>query len=556
VPGSAARRRPVATAEDFAAAVDGSRAFLKPAAAPIIERRPAMTLREHIRGIWPIIEPGTKFVDGWHIGAVSEHLEACSLGQIQDLILAFPPRSMKSITLAVGWPTWEWTWIPHIRQIFSSYAAELSVRDSLKCRNVIGSRWYQRRYGHVFQLQPDQNRKTRFENDRSGYRLSTSVGGSATGEGGDRIVVDDAHKVDEADSTLKREATVRWWRETMSTRRNDPKSAVRVISGQRVNEADLTGDILSRELGYVYLKLPEEYDGRKSVTVLGFSDPRTLVGELLWPAQRPRATVEKLKVELGPYAYSAQYQQEPTPAKGAIFEGGWFKWYTMPDIHILNDYELSPDLTIRAETVTVISPAFDEMIQSVDASFKGKPGQARGSRVGSPASKGSDFVVDQVWARRQADFYLLDEKRGQWELPATIDAVRALTEEYPKAEKKLVEDKANGPAIIQTLQHELGGFIEVDPKQLGGDLIARARAAAPFVAAGNIYLPHPKIAVWIADWVNELVKYPRTAFDDRVASAVQAILILRESVRSATWRKRASEKKGTSESAAVTKRKY
>jgi predicted phage terminase large subunit-like protein len=525
------------------------RAFLQPAAAPIIERRPETSLREHIRAIWPIIEPGTKFVDGWHIGAVSEHLQACSMGQIQYLILAFPPRSMKSITLAVGWPTWEWTWIPYIRQIFNSHTAALSTRDSVKCRRVIESRWYQRRFGHVFQLTTDQNQKTRFENDRAGYRIAGSVGGAGgTGEGGDRIVVDDAHKVNEANSTVKREAAVTWWRETMASRRNDPKTAVRVVSGQRVHEADVTGEILARELGYTYLRLPEEYDGRKSVTVLGFSDPRSQVGELLWPEHRPREVVESLKIELGPYAYSAQYQQEPTPAKGAVFEIQWFKWYTLPKIRIVDDFIVSPELTIRKENVVEFPPAVDEMIQSVDASFKGKTRTA--------ASRGTDFFVDQAWARRQADVFILGEERGQWELPASIAAVRKMSAEYPKAKKKLIEDKANGPAIVSTLRHELGGLIEVDPEKLGGDLVARARAASPFVAAGNVYLPHPKIAPWILDWLNEMVKFPRAAFDDRVAAAVQAILILQESVKAMSWRNRQGEKKGPTQAAAVTKRKY
>ena len=557
LPSAASRRRPAASYQDFADAIEGSRAFLKPAAAKIVERKPETTLREHIRGIWPIIEPGTKFVDNWHIGAVSEHLEACSYGQIADLIISMPPRFMKSIGLAVGWPTWEWSWIPHIRQIFSSYAAELAIRDSLKCRRVIESRWYQRRYGHVFQLQPDQNRKTRFENDRAGYRLAVGVGGSATGEGGDRIVVDDAHKVAEADSSVKREAAVLWWKETMSTRRNDPLTAVRVISGQRVHEADVTGDVLARELGYVHLRLPMEYDKKRIVTSLGWSDPRREVGELMWPARFPREAVEKLKEELGAYGYSAQYQQEPTPAKGAVFEAGWFRWYTMPHIPIDTDYVVSADLTIEANKVTIIPPAFDEMLQSIDAAFKGKPGTgAAKSRPTPGQAKGSDYVVDEVWSRRQAEFYLLEEARGQWEFPKTLEEIRAVSASFPKASKKLVEDKANGPAIIQSLNTEIGGFIEIDPANLGGDLLARARAASPYVQAGNIYLPHPRIAPWVIEWLTEMVKFPRAPFDDRVASAVQAILILRESVRAATWRAHAAQSKGKTQSAEITRRKY
>lgn len=143
------------------------------------------SLAAFVRLAWAIIEPSTPFVPGWHIDAIIEHMEAVSRWQIRNLLINVPPRHMKSLLVSVLWPAWEWICWPERRWLFSSYGAQLSVRDSVKCRRLIESLWYQQRWADRFALTSDQNTKGRFDNDRSGYRLSTSVSGAATGEGGD-----------------------------------------------------------------------------------------------------------------------------------------------------------------------------------------------------------------------------------------------------------------------------------------------------------------------------------------------------------------------------------
>ena len=192
--------------------------------AEIDQEQATRSLREFVRQAWPIIEPSTPFVPGWHIDAIIEHLEAITLGHIRNLLINVPPRHMKSLLVSVFWPAWEWIRWPERRLLYSSYAAQLSIRDSVKCRRLIESPWYQERWGDRFALTGDQNTKGRFENDRSGYRLSTSVGGAATGEGGDRIVCDDPHNVQEAESDSVRKGTLDWWDVVMSTRVNDPRT--------------------------------------------------------------------------------------------------------------------------------------------------------------------------------------------------------------------------------------------------------------------------------------------------------------------------------------------
>ncbi len=138
-------------------------------------------LLEFVRQAWPVLEPSTSFVNGIHVEAICAHLQAITEGGIRDLIINVPPGHAKSLLTAVFWPAWVWITRPQVRWLFASYSAELSIRDSVRCRSLIESRWYQQRWGNRYQLRSDQNQKHRFENDHTGYRIATSVGGAATG---------------------------------------------------------------------------------------------------------------------------------------------------------------------------------------------------------------------------------------------------------------------------------------------------------------------------------------------------------------------------------------
>jgi len=211
--------------------------------------------------------------------------------------------------------------------LFSSYSATLSGRDSLKCRRLIESDWYRERWGSRYQLTSDQNQKQRFENDRTGYRIATSVGGSATGERADVVVVDDPHSVEQAASDVERRTAVEWWNGTMSTRLNDFSNGHKVVIQQRLHEMDLTGDLLVKG-GYELLCLPAEFEPeRKCSTSIGWTDPRTEIGELLWPQKVTRAELAEVKVALGSYRYAGQYQQRPTPPEGGIFKRSWWRYW-------------------------------------------------------------------------------------------------------------------------------------------------------------------------------------------------------------------------------------
>jgi hypothetical protein len=193
-------------------------------------------LYEFVKQAWHVLEPGTAFVPGWHIEAICEHLEAVTAGEILRLLVNIPPRHSKSTIISVAWPCWEMITAPHQRYLCASYSSSLSIRDNLAARRLIQSPWYQERWGHLFQLAGDQNAKQRFETTKNGYRIATSVGGTATGEGGSRLILDDPHSAKDAQSDAIRESTVDWFNQVWSSRLNDPKRDAMVTVMQRLRE--------------------------------------------------------------------------------------------------------------------------------------------------------------------------------------------------------------------------------------------------------------------------------------------------------------------------------
>src|SRR5712692_6504314 len=210
-------------------------------------------LHEFVVQAWHVLEPDTPFIDGIHVQAICEHLQAITEGRLRNLIINVPPGHAKSLLTAVFWPAWAWIDHPESRWLFSSYREPLATRDSVKCRRLIESPWYLERWGDRYQLAGDQNQKNRFENSATGYRVVVPMS-SGTGERGDYVVVDDPHSVDQAQSDAERTSAVDWWNGSMSTRLNDFATGHKIVIQQRLHESDLTGDLLARG-GYQLLCL-------------------------------------------------------------------------------------------------------------------------------------------------------------------------------------------------------------------------------------------------------------------------------------------------------------
>jgi hypothetical protein len=275
-----------------------------------------------VKAAWPEVE-SAPFRDNWHIGAICEHLQAVTAGQIPKLLLNIPPACSKSLLVSVFWPMWEWVEDPTVRWFFASYDLSLSVRDSVKCRRLLGSDWFKERWGQCVRLKGDQNQKTYYETDQGGYRLATSIGGHGTGEHPDRIVVDDPHDVKGAVSDTEREAVLTWWDQTMATR-GMTRKARQVIVMQRLHVHDLSGHVLSQG-GFTHICLPMRFEhGRMATTPLDWNDSRKEEGELLAPHYLTEEMVRDKEKQLGTYGTASQFQQRPVPRSGGMFKQEWF----------------------------------------------------------------------------------------------------------------------------------------------------------------------------------------------------------------------------------------
>lgn len=388
-------------------------------------------------------------------------------------IIELPPRHSKSMTVTETFPSYFIAKDPRRRVIEVSYGETLARKFGRANRDKI------EQFGpSIFGVHIDQRNSSAtnwsIKANRGGM-ISAGVGGSVTGEGADLLIIDDPIKNRrEADSATYREFLWNEWQNTLQTRLQ-PGASVIILS-TRWHESDLIGRILEEDKrDWERIRLPaiaEENDliGREP-------------GEPLWPeVGYNKEWAEITKKAVGARTWSALYMQNPRPAEGTLFKRKWLQYYTAPPAR------------------------FDEILQSWDCTFKD--------------TKTSDYVVGQVWGRVGAMYYLLDQTRGQMDFPATIAAIKNLTAKWPTANTKLVEDKANGPAVISVLKRDIPGLIAVNPQ--GGKEV-RAAAVSPAFESGNVFIPDPSRAPWINDYVEELISFPAGKWDDQVDSTTMAL---------------------------------
>lgn len=436
------------------------------------------SLADFARMAWPVLEPATPLKWGWALDAICEHLEAVTRGEIKRLLMNVPPGSMKSLLTGVIWPAWEWIERPELRYLATAHKQELAVRDNMKCRRLIQSKWYQERW--PVQLTSDQNAKTKFENSATGFREAMSFT-SMTGSRGDRVILDDPHSVDDANSPVKLAADVVTFREALPSRVNNDQSAIAIIM-QRLNEADISA--VAIELGYDHLCIPMRYEPGRSKWVVGAGDPRTSDGELMFPERFPEEQVADLERTMGSYAVAGQLQQRPSPRGGGILRPVWFQSYQQP-------------------------PALEWRAIYADTAQK--------------TAEQNDYSVFELWGRSvTGQAVLLDVHRGKWEAPELLAEARAFWLKHQGGTVPLraikVEDKVSGTGLIQTLRRE---GVPILPIQRSRDKITRAYDAAPFIEAGNVLVP--EWAHWLAGFMAEVEAFPGGAFDDQMDPMFDAI---------------------------------
>ena len=441
-----------------------------------------------IREAWPVLEPSTPFVGGWVLEALCDHLEAVTDGRVLRLLVTIPPGMMKSLAVSVFWPAWEWgpRSKPGLRYLTTSFSEANVTRDAVKMRRLVTSDWYARLWGDQVILTGDQNAKLRFENTRSGVREGRSFG-STTGARADRVIIDDPHSVDTAESDAGREAAVTTFKEAIVDRLNNPSASAIVVIMQRLHERDVAGAILAGDMGYEHLNLPMAFEpDRRCRTNIGFVDPRSEDGELLFPKRFPADTVEALKRDKGPYAWASQYQQRPAPRDGGMFKPEWF------------------DVVAAVPDGCTFVRAWD-LAASV-----------------ASAGRNPDWTVGLKMAKcRQGIFYIQHAAR----IRGTPMEVQRLILDMAAGDGRptrieLPQDPGQaGKAQAGALIRALAGY-SVRATPVTGSKTTRAEPAAVQAQAGNVKLVSGS---WNTAFLDELAVFPSGAHDDQVDAFADAL---------------------------------
>lgn len=477
-------------------------------------------LADFMRQFWPVLEPVTPLAWGMPLDAMCMHLEAAQARLIRRLIINVPPGTSKSTLCNIFFPAWVWAERnPSERFLTVAFTEDLSMRDSTAMRRLIESDEFKTRYGEKVRLMHDQNAKGYYDTTRRGRRLVKPMQ-NATGARAGILIVDDPNNATEIDSRTKRRAVTKAYDESLSSRAADPKTYVEIVVQQRLHEEDLTGHLIKSQGGWVVLRLPEEFDpDDRTVTYLDngqlfWQDPRQERGELLHPTFRDRPVVEKLKKTMGTFAAAGQLQQQPVPAGGGIVKTWWWRYHapadliaTLPPViaKVVRD-----DGTVYEMPVPVVPTpdSFDLKLTSGDMNFK--------------EGNDTDFVVIQAHGLKGANRYLLDQTRGRLSFVKTLEAYVEFTGKHSDIDLHLIEDKANGPAVMSTLHDHIAGLVGVNPDR---SKEGRVNATSPTIEAGNWYLPHPSLpgCAWVAaEYLPEWAMFPNGAHDDQVDATTQA----------------------------------
>lgn len=408
-----------------------------------------------------------------HLKLVCQKLEAVERGEIKRLIINMAPRHGKSEITSKNFGAWALMKDPTKEIVIASYGADISTDFSRIARNKF-EEWAPKLSD--YQLAHDSAAVSRW--GVAGYRggcTAVGIGGSLTGRGADILIIDDYCKDwQSATSETVKQRTWEWYTSTARTRIS-PMGAIVIVATPWTDD-DLCGRLM-KEMeegtgeGWEVIRLPAYAED---------DDPLgRQVGETLWPERFTDKWYADTKLAVGSQVWNSLYQCRPSPVGGVVLKRDWFKFYD-------------------------VLPEMQSYVISVDATFKD--------------GDTNDYVVMQCWGKKGAEYYLIDQIRDRMDFPTTLNTLRIFCNKHQKAVRKLIEDKANGSAIISVLRREIGGIIPINPQ---GSKTARVSAMAPYVEAGNVFIPRK--AIWVGDFVEECVVFPNGKHDDSVDAMSQAI---------------------------------
>jgi predicted phage terminase large subunit-like protein len=451
-----------------------------------------------VREAWKQINPGRQFKWSWHYDLICEYLTLVYERKIRRLILNVPPRSAKTTFATICFPCWVWAKEPSHEFLCACHSRDLATDFSVARRNLVLSQWYQELWGKKFQLSEDRNLAIQFNNDRQGRMIATSTGSGAEGKGGDTAILDDPMSSEQSLSDSERYTANRWVNNTLKQRLNDPSNAAIIVIMQRLHEMDTTGFITSEDppgtWTHLVLPLVAEKDEEWVFPISGRMVTRKK-GEVLQPDRfTPDVVEEKQRNRL---VFAGQYQQRPAPLEGNMIKRVDIMYYGGKD-----------PLTGEADEPLpavggVANPVFDRTFITVDAAFKDL--------------KTCDYVAIGVISTRKRKRFVRNVVNAHLDLDGTVKEIRNQRKLYPEAQAIIVEDKANGPAVVQALKKDLTGVIEIEPQ---GGKVARVFAVAPEWQAHDWYVD--RNAAWAEPFVQQLTMFPTAAHDDMVDMMSQA----------------------------------
>ena len=444
-------------------------------------------LSSFLQKCFQAVDAGSTYSHNWHIDAIAHHLEQVERGKITRLIITMPPRSLKSISASVAFPAWLLGRNPRKRILAVSYSESLAEKFARDCQTVMNSSWYRLCFPAT-KIAKGRAARNDYETTLGGGRYSTSVGGAVTGRGGDIIVIDDPHKPEDATSEVKRKSVLDWFRSTLLSRLNDPKTGPIILIQQRVHEEDLAG-VLLEQGGWVHLDLQAIAEQETVIELGNGRRMRRQEGDLLHSDRLPADLLDQRRDELGSYIFAAQYQQRPAPLGGGLVKWDWFKTYDLPPERLPGD----------------------RLVQSWDTASK--------------AEEANDFSVCTTWLVRRNDAWLLDVFRQKLEFPELRKRLITHAGQW-KPHLILIEDVGSGTHLIQdlkrTARYNIRGIVPKLDKQ------TRLLTVSPIIEGGRIVIPTE--APWLADLRREISVFPKGKNDDQVDSITQFLIWLQRPV--------------------------
>ncbi|MEQ8441276.1 MAG: phage terminase large subunit [Alphaproteobacteria bacterium] len=430
------------------------------------------------------VSPGQSYRHNWHIDLLADRLAACADGRIKRLIVTLPPRGLKSIAASVAFPAWVLGRDPRRKVVTVSYNHDLADKLARDCRALMEKEFYRHAFPRT-RLNPNKRGEREFETTQGGYRLSTSIGGTLTGRGGDLFIIDDPIKPGEVTSKAERDAVKQWYENTLYSRLDDKRNGVIVIVMQRVHLDDLVGHVIDKE-DWEIVNLPAiAQEDEVHRTLDGQLIKHRKAGEALHPDREPVEILKGIERNIGSYLFSAQYLQNPVPESGNILRWEWFRFYDR--------------LPAGGETY---------LVQSWDTATKGE--------------EIHDYSVGTTWLVDGHDVYLKDLVREKLEYPA----LRRRVVDWHRLHKPrylIIEDHGSGSSLIQDLKRD---GIYAKPFRPQHDKVTRLHTQTDKIEGGAVHLPRK--APWLDAFKTECLQFPDGAHDDQVDSMVQFLMWLDE----------------------------